>query len=361
MFKLHDKTRRVLTLLIFLVFGPALLTLVLTWVVLHRSSFTRAGWEQTLSRVTGKHVEIEKIEFPMPGVVRFLQCRIIEQETGATLVYIPQMELIDVIGEIPVAEIQDNKPFQRSFGESVHYLFSMLRNEKKRYRHCDIPSLSCFETAIAGAKSAIGRLITQTAAIKSSIRGGEPFDTDVKPFVLQIGQLDLFFADGNAADSQAVWENGIASTNGGTKKRETSRSGSLDYTTIKNLKSVFRPDRDLSMLTASFQIADPLAGETSDAGKPVQFEMTRERQTTLRMTTRFSSPETVVSLSLLSRFAPFFKGFGDNCYFQGNAIFRTVDGVLPQREQTLELRNASFFNVSLESFLEKHLPFAVSG
>ena len=357
MFKLHDKTRRWLTLSIFLLLGPALLLFVLGKVCSRHSIRTVAEWETLLTSSLGKTVEIESVAFPAPGVVRFSQMRIIDPINGEMLALVPQWELIEIIGEMPQhidpAPKDDNSvtgfddsyilqaSYKRGLTGSIGFAFSnVFRAKQPRYWHCEIPSLSCADEIIPHAKDLLFDCMARQPEPNGAATDARSFG--VRPAVLFIGKVDIVFQSQNASEAEAF-------ANPSSKRN-------VDSETIKNVCFEFRPSADQTDLLAVFLLDE----QTTDT-EPYRFSASRTRQPDVTTRVQLTTGEAGIAAQLLAHVEPFFERFGTQSRFRGTVIAENRGDKNKQQTRSLELKQASFANVSLDTFLSRALSFQLTG
>ena len=352
MFKLHDKTRRLLTLLIFLLLGPMLLGVVVVKVCSRHSVRTVAEWETLLGNSLGKRVEIESLAFPAPGVVRFSQFQVIDPETDTVLLQIPQWELVEMVGEMPqqvspVATSTSESPsgdfyesyfsrtsYRRGLFASIGFSFACTFGDKERYWQCEIPSVSCYASAIPHAKDT---LVDLMAKRPGSGTHAASLAIGTKPVVVHIGEIDIFsqLEDRNHPEAKQKY----------------------DCVTLKNLNLEFRPTEENTLLCAMWQ----LSGESSNA-EPFRLSVSRQRSLPTTTNLQFCTGSTEIPTSLLARLDPFFEGFGPQCRFKGTLVAddrRNDDS--DKRSRSFELKQAALSNVAIDSFLQDSIPFRMDG
>ncbi len=379
MFKLHDKTRRLLTLLIFLLLGPTLLLVVLTKVGSRHSVRTVGEWEVLLTNALGKRVEIEGVQFPAPGVVRFSQMQVVDPETNAIVMQIPQWELFECLGEMPhyldpalvtqkiAGQAVENiggktvqtgtasgefyepylprSSYKRGLFASIGFSLANLSGSKPRYWHCEIPEIACYDTAVPQAKDALLELMTKLPAAQA---GGKPSNVGVKPAVLFVGMIDVFYRDEKPDTATGADIETAAAFRQGQKPKR-------DYVTLKNACFEFRPEAERADLLATFQLVD----QPSDA-EAFRLAVTRERRSA---TTRvqFASGGNEIPARLPASLDPFFAGFGPESRFAGTIVSENGVDTQKKRSRTLELSETTFSKITLDSLLSRSLTFRLDG
>ena len=375
MFKLHDKTRRFLTLSIFLLLGPALLFVVVAKGCSRHSIRTVAGWEALLTDSLGKRVEIESVRFPAPGVVRFSQMRIFDPETNGVFLQIPQWELIERFGEMPhsidptllsqvdgedvvassqtetptkyLDDIRTRTPCKRGLFASFGFAWSNFFGRQPRYLHCEIPKVSCYDTAIPQVKDT---LLAQAAKQPGTKTNRSQTGVDLKPMVLFVGTIDVFCTDGKPGNPTLP---GYEVTNISSRQLQTPKP---DCVTITDACFEFRPTEEQSTFLAIFQQAD----QPSDA-KPFQLAVSRWRHPVALTRVQFTSGDNEVPNRILTGLDPFFAAFGQQSRFNGNIVAEKSVNPQKNRTRSLELNQAAFFNVTLDSLLGRSLTFRLDG
>ena len=386
MFKLHDKTRRLLTLLIYLLLGPALLLAVLTKVYTRHSVATVAEWEVLFSNSLGLPVEIERVSFPSPGVVRFLQVRVFDAETnGEVLLQIPQWELYECFGEMPRqidpvllpqadeqgdddqnGNIQNGNmspnerattffydatksrtPYKRGMFASVGFACSSLFGKKPSYWHCEIPKVTCYDTAIPQAKDALLELTAKQPAPQTNRK-----QTGVgsKPMVLYVGSIDIFFKNGDSGDMTLSADSFL-----------NSQMQKADCLTIRNACFEFRPVEEQTTFLATFLPANQPSDVQSSDMQPFRLAVSHRRSLTTMTCVQFASGDNEVPNRLLVSLDPFFGSFGRDSRFKGTALSENSVDKHKNRTRSLELSQAAFFDVSLDSLLNKSFTFRFDG
>jgi len=375
MFKLHDKIRRLLTLLIFLLLGPALLFIVVTKGCARHSVRTAAGWEALLSDALGKQVEIESVRFPAPGIVRFSQMRVRDSETNGVFLQIPQWEMIEHFGEMPhsidpswlsqvggegdivlftggaitesCVPFQVRSPYQRGLLASLGFAWSHWFGKQPRYLHCEIPKISCYDTAIPQVKDT---LLVLAAKKPGSKVNRNQTSIDFKPMVLFVGTIDVFCTDGNPdTPTLPVWE----------AIDHLSRQPQMpkpDCVTIVDVCFEFRSTEEQTTFAAIFQQAN----QPADA-KPLQLAVSRRRNPVTLTRVHFTSGDNEVPNRILTELDPFFAAFGQQSRFNGNITAEKSVNPQKNRVRSLELNQAAFSNVALDSLLSKSLTFRLDG
>jgi len=372
MFKLHDKTRRFLTLLIFIMLGPALLFVVVTRGCSRHSVRTVAEWETLLTDTLGQRVEIESVRFPVPGVVRFSQMRVIHPETNGVFLQIPQWELIERFGEMPhsigssrlfqaddvnglsslqeetstndLDDIRMRTPYKRGLFASFGFALSNLFGKQPRYLHCEIPKISCDDTAVPLVKDALLALMAKQPGSKTN---RSQTNRDIQPMVLFVGAIDVFCTDGKPGNPTfPAWD-------------ATARQPQMmktDDVTIADACFEFRPAEEQTTFLAIFQQAD----QPTDA-KPFQLAISRWRHPVALTRVQFMSGDNEVPNRILTGLDPFFAAFGQESRFHGNIIAENSINSQKHRTRSLELNQVAFSNVALDSLLGKSLPFRLDG
>ncbi|MCL2118144.1 MAG: hypothetical protein FWH27_06910 [Planctomycetaceae bacterium] len=355
MFKLHDKTRRFLTLSLFLLLGPALLLAVLGVVYSRHSVRTVNEWERLLTHALGKQVEMDGVSFPAPGMVRFSQMRVIDPETNTTLLQIPQWELIECFGEMPqhidpaVMSQTDGQvnppsqknlsstgfyepgfpraPYKRGLFASIGFACSRFFGKQPSYRHCEIPEISCNDAVLTQAKDVLLELMAKLPLTQAY---GKQSHTGIKPTVLFVGIIDVSSQQGEKQKSDCV--------------------------AIRNACFELRPTAEQTTFLATFHPVD----QATDA-QPFRLAVSRKRGSAAWTHIRFATGENDVPIRLLTDLDPFFEGFGRQSRFNGTIVAESSVDQQKKRTRTFELTDTVFDNVALESLLSKSLSFRFDG
>ena len=360
MFKLHDKTRRFLTLSIFILLGPALLVVVLVGVFSRHSVRTVSEWEELLTHAIGKQVEIESVGFPAPGMVRFFRMRVIAPDTGEVLLQIPQCELVECFGEMPqhiapaVMSQSDDQanptsqepassigsyepcyprtPYRRGLIASAGFACSRLFGYQPCYRLCEIPEISINTTALPQAKDV---LLEMMATLPNTKTNGRQLNAGITPTLLLVDEINI-----NPRDDMS----GVTAT------------AKLDCITIKNACFELRPTAEQTTFLATFSQAD----QSSDT-QPFRLAVFRQHGAAASTSIRFSSGNNEVPTRMLTGLDPFFDAFGTQCSFSGTIVAENSIDKRKKRTQTFELTDTVFHNVALDSLLTKSLSFRLDG
>ncbi|MDR1382281.1 MAG: hypothetical protein LBJ67_00320 [Planctomycetaceae bacterium] len=372
MFKLHDKTRRWITLLVFLLLGPALLIMVLTRVAERRSVKTVTGWEAVMTNILGRRVTIESIAFPAPGIVRLSQFSVFDDETNDVLLQIPQWELIEMTGEMPIAAVPQNSdkqnsdssqsaafydsyisrtPYKRNFFSSVAFFCSSLWGTKQRYYLCEIPQISCNETAAPQVRETLNALLMKIPYAET--QGGQPV-SGIFPVTLLVGEIHIF-PNSQKTNSANVSSPALTNPQNSLSVPYHERTWA-EPTTFKNLQAEFRPQKEKTVLAAAFQFQT----KNADA-QTLRLTVSRERQTSPSTTVRLTTANAVLPTRWLASFLSFFASFGEQSSFCGELIFTDSKDMMKQRSRRLELHRVLLADVSLDTFLREPFPFSVTG
>ncbi|MCL2622492.1 MAG: hypothetical protein FWD31_02400, partial [Planctomycetaceae bacterium] len=360
MFKLHDKTRRLLTLSIFLLLGPALLIVVLTGAYSRHSVRTVNGWEALFSHAMGKRVEIESVSFPAPGMVRFSQMRIFAPNANEVLLHIPQWDLIECFGEMPQhidpalwtrSDGQAASPSQKTVSHTGFYEPDFPRTRYKRglfasigfacsglfgkqasYRICEIPEISFHHTALPHAKDVLLEIMAKLPDVQAN--DGQSH-TGVNPIALFVSEIRI---------------------NLRAEQTDANATSKTDCILVRNACFELRPTAKQTTFLATFHPADQSFG-----AQPFQLVVSRERGGTAPTQVRFSSGDHEVPAQMLTGFDPFFNSFGSQSRFRGTVVAESGANKRQKQPRTFELTDAVFYNVALESLLSKSLTFRLDG
>ncbi|MDR1493940.1 MAG: hypothetical protein LBT05_14660 [Planctomycetaceae bacterium] len=374
MFKLHDKTRRWLTLLIFLLLGPALLIIVLTRVADRRSLKTVAGWEAVMTNILGKRIAIESVTFPAPGIVRFSQFSVFDSETNDVLIRIPQWELIEMTGEMPITAAPQNldkttpsadgtqsaafydsylprTSYKRNFFSSVAFFCFSFWGTKQGYYLCGIPQISCNETAAPQIRETLNALLTKIPYAETP--NGRPVFGAV-PVTLSVGEIHIFL-NSQKNNLENVSSGALKNPQDSFSAPRTERART-EPITFKNLQAEFRPQKEKTVFSAAFQFQEKHADVQT-----LRLTVLRERQASPSTTLRLTTADAVLPTRWLASFLPFFASFGEQSSFCGEFVFIDTADMMKRRSRRLELHRVSLADISLDTFLREPFPFSVKG
>ena len=328
-----------------------------------------------MSDALGKPVEIKSVRFPAPGVVRFSQMRVIDPETKGVFLQIPQWELIECFGEMPrfmdsawvsqangegdipsprretstecLDNIRARTPCKRGLLASFGFAWSNVFGKQPRYWHCEIPKISCDDTAVPQVKDALLALAAKQPGAKTN---RSSTGVNLKPTVLFVGSLEVFRTNGKPGNpTLPPWEVADVSP-------RQSQMPKPDCVTITDACLEFRPTEEQTTLLAIFQQAD----QPSDA-QPFGLAVSCRRHPAAVTRVQFTSGDNEVPNRILTGLDPFFAAFGQESRFSGNIIAEKSVDSQKNRTRSLELNQAAFDKVALDALSSKSLTFRLDG
>lgn len=321
MFLLSDQTRRFVTQLIFVLFGPMLLASTLGLIFWSRTSASRQSYERFFSKKLEKKVQIGKVRFPKPGMVKFSDFKIIEPETEKTLLVIPKWELQK---RRDFSAKNDSSSTQQGILAYLSSCFFSHEQDSVSWQ-LTIPYLATQARSIPILKKDFFTIFTQSSS---------------QNVTFVISEADVFFAPTPDWDLP--------------EKRNINRN--MSSLTLAGISGEYQTGKKTSELSLQFRFA----GQT--VPNSPRCLVVQEHGTEFKTTSVFSSGELTIPTEFLSLFSPFFRNYGPRCHFQGD--FQTKFQHNKETEQSVqrdELRNSVFSHVDLGQFMKNYVGFEITG
>ena len=314
---MHDSSRRLLTVSIFLVLGP-LLTAALLGAITVRKTPIAAHWEaETIRIATNRNAKIKSVNYLRPDLVRLNDVKILDPQTGNPLLYCPVVELHYDLKELPgilrkcVVEEMVIELYPKSKYEDVEKIVKTVLELPRK----QLPDNLLFD--IANVEIKVVGTVPEESYQLTSLRG---------KYVANSGKDETLFMFNMGND---VVSEPIRFTLQKTEENETTLELSSDKTVMPGkLLTLFVPG--LSVLGDDFRFSGTiLAKSQSKTDWTFSLENTTIRDGNLRSFAAFVTPYRATGqLNFSIKSVNFQTIGGENRFLNANGWFQIQNGTI---------------------------------